>query len=181
MAEFRIETERLVLRDWRAEDWAPFLAHTNTPEVMRWLGGVMDAEKAEMQRARLYAYAADHGHTFWVVERLADGGHLAGEILGFCGLKLSNQPGGPLGEFEAGWRLRADAWGHGYAREAAEATLNAAFAHFAAPQVIALTVAGNTASWGLMERLGMRRRPDLDFDSADWDPDEGRVIVYSLK
>ena len=71
--------------------------------------------------------------------------------------------------------------GHGYAREAAEATLNAAFAHFAAPQVIALTVAGNTASWGLMERLGMRRRPDLDFDSADWDPDEGRVIVYSLK
>jgi RimJ/RimL family protein N-acetyltransferase len=40
-----IETERLVLRDWREADLDPFVRHTNTPAVMRWLGGVQDPEK----------------------------------------------------------------------------------------------------------------------------------------
>ncbi len=65
-------------------------------------------------------------------------------------------------EVEIGWRLRHDAWGQGYAREAAEATL--AWGQAAGrPRIIAMTVAANTRSWGLMERLGMLRRPDLDF------------------
>jgi RimJ/RimL family protein N-acetyltransferase len=46
--------------------------------------------------------------------------------------------------------------------------------------VIALTVEGNTASWGLMLRLGMARREDLDFDSADFDPDNPRIIAYAI-
>ena len=55
MAEFRLETPRLILRDWRDEDWAPFLEGTNTPEGMRWLGGVMDAARQQWQRERLVA------------------------------------------------------------------------------------------------------------------------------
>ena len=47
MAEFRHETARLILRDWRAEDWAQFWAATNTPAVMRWLGGVCDDAKRD--------------------------------------------------------------------------------------------------------------------------------------
>lgn len=46
--------------------------------------------------------------------------------------------------------------------------------------MIALTVARNTASWGLMERLGMQRREDLDFDSPDFDPENPRIIAYSI-
>lgn len=175
MAEFRLETERLILRDWRAEDWPRFFAVTNTPAVMRWLGGVLDEDRKLWVRDRLEGYARDHNHTFWLVERKADG-----EVLGFCGIKRSNQPGGPQGDFEVGWRLREDAWGQGYAREAATASLDVAFDRFAAPHVLALTVARNTASWGLMERLGMERREDLDFDNAEFDPDAGRVIVYSI-
>ncbi len=175
MAEFRLETPRLILRDWRDEDWAPFLEGTNTPEGMRWLGGVMDAAKQQWQRERLLGYARDHGHTFWVVARREDGA-----VLGMCGLKRANQPGGPQGDFEVGWRLRGDAQGQGYAREAAMASLNYAFTALDAPHVLALTVQGNAPSWGLMERLGMQRRADLDFDSADFDPDTGRIIAYVL-
>ena len=169
------ETERLILRDWRDGDWAPFWTGTNTPAVMRWLGGVADAEKRQGAQDRLTSYRSEHGHTFWVVERIEDGA-----LLGFCGLKRSNQEGGPIGAMEIGWRLREDAWGQGYAREAAAASLDLAFDRFGAQEVIALTVAGNTASWGLMERLGMRRREDLDFDNAEFDPDSGRIIVYSI-
>ncbi|ALG59905.1 MULTISPECIES: GNAT family N-acetyltransferase [Citromicrobium] len=175
MGEFRHQTDRLTLRDWREEDWPLFWEGTNTPAVMRWLGGVCDADKRAGAQDRLLGYQRDHGHTFWVLERKADGA-----ILGFCGLKRCNQAGGPLGMMEVGWRLREDAWGQGYAREAATASLDLAFERYGADEVVALTVARNIASWGLMVRLGMQRREDLDFANADFDPEEPTIIVYSI-
>lgn len=175
MGEFRHQTDRLILRDWREEDWPLFWQGTNTPAVMRWLGGVCDAGKRAGAQDRLLSYQRDHGHTFWVVECKVDGA-----ILGFCGLKRCNQAGGPLGMMEVGWRLREDAWGQGYAREAASASLDLAFERFGADEVVALTVARNTASWGLMKRLGMRPREDLDFANAEFDPEEPTIIVYSI-
>jgi RimJ/RimL family protein N-acetyltransferase len=178
MTEFRLETDRLVLRDWREEDWPEFFRLTNTPAVMRWLGW-MDEERQQAQRARVEACAARHGHCFWVVERKADGGHLSGEMLGFCGLKRADVAGSPVeGSFEIGWRMREDSWGQGYAKEAAIASLDAGFGRFGAEEIVALTVPGNEASWGLMLRLGMRRREDLDFHDARFEPD--LQIVHSI-
>ncbi len=175
MAEFRHDTARLTLRDWREADWAEFWRVTNTPAVMRWLGGVADEATRAVARARLEAYRSEHGHTFWVVERREDGA-----LLGFCGLKRSNQAGGPQGMMEVGWRLREDAWGRCYAKEAAAAALDCAFDRFGADEVIALTVERNTASWGLMVRLGMERRADLDFASPDFDPENPLIIAYAI-
>ncbi len=119
-----IETERLLLRDWRDTDIAPFVRHTNTPAVMRWLGGVQaEAELESVVRDRLMRWQAERGFTFWAVERKADGA-----LLGFCGLKIADTPGAPIeGAHEVGWRLREDAWGQGYAKEAAIASLDFAF------------------------------------------------------
>jgi RimJ/RimL family protein N-acetyltransferase len=83
--------------------------------------------------------------------------------LGLCGLKLGTV--GPIdGEIEIGWRIAEEAWGQGYAREAASASLDWAWAKLARSRIFAVTVAANTRSWGLMERLGMQRHRDLDFD-----------------
>ena len=181
MAEFRHETERLVLRDWRADDWANFWRHCNTPAVMRWLGGVADAKTQAGAQERLEGYRRDHGHTFWVCERKEDGGHLSGEMLGFCGLKRSNVEGESVfGMMEVGWRLREDAWGRGYAKEAAIASLDLGFDRCGGEEIVALTVPGNTASWGLMERLGMTRRPALDFTDPRWGPELNPTIVYAI-
>lgn len=182
MAEFRIETDRLVLRDWRDDaDWEAFYRLTNTPAVMRWLGGELDAEGLAAQRARVENCAARHGHCFWLVERKADGGHLSGEMLGFCGLKSADAPGSTvLGMVEAGWRLREDAWGHGYAKESAIAAIDAGFGQFDAKEIVALTVADNSASWGLMERLGMQRRADWDYSDDRFDPPFRDTIVYAI-
>ena len=178
MAEFRYETDRLILRDWREEDWEPFFKHTNTPAVMEHLGGVADEETMSAASERVEGYRRKHGHTFWVCERKQDGGHLSGELLGFCGLKRCNDEAGPFGDVEAGWRLREDAWGHGYAKEAAFASLKLGFERFDAPHIIALTVLENTPSWGLMKRLGMERREDLDFASTQFGAED--VIVYAI-
>ncbi|EAQ28493.1 Putative acetyltransferase [Erythrobacter sp. NAP1] len=175
MAEFRHETDRLILRDWREDDWEPFWKGVNTPAVAKWVGGVASEAAMTEGQARLERYARDFGHTFWCIERKADG-----EILGFCGLKRCTDEEGPFGEMEAGWRLREDAWGKGYAKEAAIASLDLAFTRFGAEQVIAMTFKGNEPSWGLMLRLGMSRREDLDWIDTMWELDDPKVIIYAI-
>ena len=170
-----IETERLLLRNWREDDIEPWL-ELNTEPVMRWLGGVRSREQAIAAITdRFIPWQDSRGFTFWAVERKADA-----RLLGFCGLKIADDVGSPVeGSYEIGWRLREDAWGHGYAKEAATASLDHAFYVLAAESVVALTVTGNAASWGLMESLGMTRRSDLDYEGPDWA--EGVVIVYRIE
>jgi RimJ/RimL family protein N-acetyltransferase len=169
-----IETERLRLRNWRDGDAEQFIRHTNTEAVMRWLGGVRTPERSAETVQVLTGWQEERGYTFWVVERKEDGA-----LLGFCGLKIADDEGTPVeGELEIGWRLREDAWGLGYAKEAAVASLDHAFGALGAERVVALTVEENAPSWGLMKRLGMTRRPDLDYSGPDWA--DGPVIVYMI-
>ena len=179
MAEVVADTERLRLRTWDPEDERRFYDIMNVPAVMRWLGGLQTPEEWNAAYQRLRDYERDFGFTFWIVERRCDG-----EILGFCGLKRANAPGGEAiaGEVEIGWRLREDAWGQGYAKESAIASLNLAFERFAAPQVVALTAEQNVTSQGLMKRLGMRRREDLDYVDTRFPPDSdyNPHVVFSM-
>ncbi len=176
MVEIAAETERLQLRTWSDADKAEFVRVTNTPAVMRWLGGVQSAESMAAGFERIDGYQRDFGHTLWAVTRKADGA-----LLGFCGLKRVNSPGASCpGDFEVGWRLREDAWGQGFAKEAAIRSLDLAFGRFEAPHVVALTVAGNAASQGLMKRLGMTRREELDFIDDRFGPEMNPTIVYRI-
>ncbi len=88
MAETIATTQRLILRDWRTSDRDVFLRHLNSEAVMRWFGGIQDEASYEAAFERLDRYRRDFGHTFWIVERRADG-----EVLGFCGLKRVNADG----------------------------------------------------------------------------------------
>ena len=154
-----IGTERLILRGWQDEDIAPFAALCADPEVMAHLGGPQTLAEVEAAIARQRTAQASYGHCFWAIERREDG-----LLLGFCGLRDGGPAGTPVAdELEIGWRLRRDAWGHGYAREAAEAALAWGWANTVRARIFAMTVPGNASSWRLMERLGMIRRGDLDF------------------
>ena len=177
MAEVVLETERLKVRDWQSDaDWNAFFASTNTPQVMRWLNGVMDESAMVAQRARVEMCTAENGFCFWAIERKEDGA-----ILGFCGLKRVNAEGAPnVGDFEIGWRFAEFAQGQGYAHEAAQRAMQAAFEDFDAPHVVALTVIQNEPSWRLMEKLGMERRFDLDFADPRWGPELQDTIVYAI-
>ncbi len=168
MAEVVARTDRLRLRTWDEPDERAFYDVMNTPAVMRWLGGQQSPEQWNAAFERLRGYERDFGFTFWIVERLSDDA-----LLGFCGLKRANAPGaaGMLGEVEIGWRLREDAWGKGYAKEAAIASLDLAFDRFAAPRVVAATAADNAHSRGLMKRLGMVEREDWTFIDERFAPD----------
>ncbi|MFZ4690619.1 MAG: GNAT family N-acetyltransferase [Polymorphobacter sp.] len=154
-----IATPRLILRNWRDDDLIPFNAMGRDPAVMEHLGPLQTHADTQAAIIRLQTIAATHGHTFWAIERLEDAA-----FLGFCGLKIApeNIPG-IEDAIEIGWRLRSDAWGQGYAREAATASLAWGWANLPVDRIIAITTPANLRSQGLMERLGMVRRRDLDF------------------
>ncbi len=155
-----IETERLILRDWRDDDLDPFADMSADPEVMAHLGGVIDRDQTRAVIDRLQAAAEKDGLTFWAIERRDDAA-----FLGFCGLRLGGHAGTAVpDELEIGWRLARPYWSQGYAREAAQASINHGWASTDRDRIAAWTVPANTASWGLMTRLGMSARPDLDFD-----------------
>jgi len=161
-----IGTARLVLRGWRDEDITPFAALCANPEVMTHLGGPQPRAEVEVAITRQRASQARDGHCFWAIERREDA-----MFLGFCGLRDGGPAGTPVvDELEIGWRLRRDAWGRGYAREAAEAALAWGWANTARARIIAMTVPANASSWKLMERLGMVRRGDLDFAHPAFPP-----------
>ncbi len=172
-----IETDRLILRGWRDGDVDPFHAMGNDPDVMRYLGPPMSRADAESAADRQNGLIASHGHCFWAVERKADGA-----FLGFCGIKPGPEGTPIVGELEIGWRLRRDAWGCGYAREAAAAVIAWAWINTDAPEIAAITVEGNANSWGLMLRLGMARDRAADFDHPAV-PDDSplkRHVVYRI-
>jgi RimJ/RimL family protein N-acetyltransferase len=172
-----IMSERLILRGWREEDVDPFHAMCGDPRVMATLGPLMTREETEALVRRVEDVREAHGYTFWAVERRADGA-----FLGWCGVK----PGAPdtpiADDLEIGWRIAAGEWGKGYAREAAQATLDWVWDELDVPLVAAITSTGNRRSWGLMERLGMVRAPEDDFDHPNV-PDDSplrRHIVYRI-
>jgi RimJ/RimL family protein N-acetyltransferase len=167
VAEVVTETERLILRNWRADDRPAYLATCNTEAVTKHLGGPASLGGVEAAFARIAKSQVGHGFSFWAIERKADGA-----LLGYCGLRICDDLDRPVhGEVEIGWRLREDAWGQGYACEAAQATLDWAWANLDADRVVSFTVPANEPSWRLMERLGMIRRPDLDFAHPRFAPD----------
>ncbi|MES2988610.1 MAG: GNAT family N-acetyltransferase [Pseudomonadota bacterium] len=153
-----IESERLILRRWDARDRPIFHAHCSDPVVMENLGPLQTREETDAQLDRQNGFVDSHGYCFWAIERKADGA-----LLGFCGLKPGAEDTPIEGEVEIGWRLGAEYWGQGYAREAAQASLDWAWDNNIA-SVAAITTPANTRSWGLMERLGMIRAPADDFD-----------------
>ena len=73
-------------------------------------------------------------------------------------------PRAPLSEYETGWRFQRDAWGHGFASEAARASLAWGWANLDAPSIIAITVPPNHRSRAVMERIGMTYADGEDFD-----------------
>lgn len=154
----RIETGRLVLRRWRAGDQDAFAAINADPEVARFLPGVMPRALSDALIERFEAHFAQHGFGRWAVERRADGA-----LLGFVGGQTVHfeAPFGPA--VEIGWRLGVQAWGQGFAREAAEAVLRDLRQRIGLVEIVSFTVPANRPSWGLMQRLGFRRDLDGDF------------------
>ena len=160
----RLETERLLLRGWRDGDLDAWARVCADPEVTRFIGGVHDREQAWRAIAVYAGHWMLRGYGLWVVERREDRA-----VIGRVG--LWNPEGWP-GE-EIGWTLAREAWGHGYAIEAAEAAMTWAWETLTVPRLISVIDPRNDRSIAVARRLGMRHARDWEFHGV-------RAHIYEI-
>jgi RimJ/RimL family protein N-acetyltransferase len=154
-----IETSRLRLRRWRDADREPFAAMSADPAVMEFFPDVLSRAEADAFVDRIETHWETRGYGNFALEERE-----SGAFVGLTGL-FDVFPDAPFGQgVEIGWRLARPFWSKGYAREAAEAVIAAAFAEHDFPEIVAFTATPNVRSAALMQRLGMTRDLDNDFD-----------------
>ncbi|SDK73635.1 Protein N-acetyltransferase, RimJ/RimL family [Nonomuraea maritima] len=151
-------TDRLFLRRWRESDFGPWAAMNADPEVRKYLGDLLTREQSDSVVSQFQSEFDQRGYGWWAVELLA-----TGEFIGFAGLDQVDD-GMPFTGVEIGWRLARSAWGHGYATEAALASLTFGFETLELPEILAVTTATNLRSQAVMRRIGMTWDPGDDFD-----------------
>lgn len=156
----RLVTARLHLRGWREADLAALGAINADPAVMAHLGGPMEREASDLMVGRfLQKWQEEPRFGWWAVERTGRAG-----LIGFVGLGEPDFDDPPAPCVEIGWRLARTAWGQGLASEAARACLAHAFGGVGLAEVLSFTTPDNLRSRAVMERIGMTRDPDGDFD-----------------
>jgi len=141
----RLETERLILRGWRVEDFDALAAIHADPDVMTFLGGVQERNDAWRALSSLAGHWVLRGYGKWAVERKSDGA-----MMGRVG--LINPAGWP--GIEVGWTLGKPYWGQGYATEAAEAAMRFAFLTQPVNRLISCIDPDNVASQAVAKRIG---------------------------
>jgi RimJ/RimL family protein N-acetyltransferase len=151
-------TERLLLRGWRDGDRAAWAAMNADPEVMRYFPGTLSRRQSDALADSIEATFERYGFGLWAVE--VKGGP---PFVGFTGLAPLN-PLVPYPGVEVGWRLARLAWGHGYATEAARASVAHCFGTAGLTEIVSVTAEVNTPSRAVMRRLGMVHDPAEDFD-----------------
>jgi len=153
-----LESARLRLRPWTDDDLAPFARLNADPRVMEYLPSVLTRDESDRLAARIRQGLSDHEFGMWAVEIPG-----AARFIGFVGLHAPVFDTHFTPCVEIGWRLAFDAWGQGYASEAAARALDYAFGLVGLDEVVAYTVPANRRSIAVMERLGMTRSPADDF------------------
>ena len=147
MSGVMMETQRLLIRPFDPADWEDLHEYLSDEQVVRYEPyNVFTADESRMEAVR-----RSNDPAFWAV-CLKDGGKLIGNIY------LAGQP---FDTWELGYVFNAKYQGKGYATEAAICLLDYAFVKLGARRVTAFCNPLNTASWKLMERLGMRREGHL--------------------
>ena len=152
-----IETERLLLRQWRPEDRDAFAALNADPVVMEHFPAPLTRPESDALADRASVWLEEHGWGLWAVE-VKDGA----AFIGFTGLAVPRFEAEFTPCVEVGWRLAADQWGRGYAPEAARAALRHGFEEVGLDEIVSFTSLVNLRSQRVMEKIGMTRAGEFD-------------------
>lgn len=157
MTELR--TDRLLLRHWTPDDRAPFAALNDDPAVMEHFPSHLTREQSDAMADRISTFLDEHGWGLWAVEVAG-----TGRFVGFTGLSVPRFEADFTPCVEVGWRLAREGWGHGYATEAAVASVEHGFGELGLDEIVAMVAPANQRSQNVTRKLGMTRDESADFD-----------------
>jgi RimJ/RimL family protein N-acetyltransferase len=165
----KFETQRLLLRQWREDDFSAFHQINTDPRVMELYPALNTPEQTRASMARANESMQVNGFGLFAVEEKS-----TRRLLGFIGLQKVPFEAHFTPAVEIGWRLAFDLWGSGLATEGARAVLEDGFTRCDLKEIIAMTVPHNVRSRRVMEKLGMIQ--DLAGDFAHPRILEGHVL-----
>jgi RimJ/RimL family protein N-acetyltransferase len=148
-----------LLRGWKAGDRAPFAAMNADPTVMRYFAAPLTESETNAMLERNAAHFEQYGFGLWAVELSS-----TGEFIGFIGLSVPQFEAPFTPCVEIGWRLAAQHWNKGFATEGAGAVLRHGFESLRIDEIVSFTTVENLPSRRVMEKIGMHRNPNDDFD-----------------
>ncbi|MCU1457894.1 MAG: hypothetical protein JWL73_1986 [Actinomycetia bacterium] len=154
-----LRTQRLLLRRWRPDDLDPFAALNADPVVMEHFQKLLTRDESDAFAARIEDEFEKVGFGLWAVE-VCD----VAPFVGFVGLHRVPFDAPFTPAVEVGWRIAREHWGHGYVTEAAREAVRYGLEVVGLDEIVSFTTPGNVRSWKVMERLGMVRDPESDFD-----------------
>lgn len=173
-----LETDRLLLRPWQDSDLEPFAALNQDPEVMEFFPKRLSRQESDELVSQIQSRFLKYGYCFWAVELKA-----TGEFIGFLGLNVPGFEAHFTPCVEIGWRLAREHWGKGLATEGARKVLEFAFGELGLTEVVAFTVPANRRSRAVMQRLGMQRDPEEDFEHPQVEAGHqlSRHVLYRIR
>ena len=160
-----MKTERLILEPWRSPDWEAFRPIATDVEVMRYITGGVPWTVEQIQNFvnRQVILYSERGFCRWKLLEAS-----TGALIGFCGAGMWREFLDP----EIGWWLARSHWGRGLATEAARAALYDLFARVGLDRLISIASPDNTASIGVMKKLGFAFEAEFESDGI-------RLIRYA--
>ena len=147
------------MRPWQDQDRAPFAELNADPEVMRHFPATLTREESDAAVDRYRAHMDKHGFGLWATVL-----RTTGAFVGSVGISIPRFEASFTPCTEVGWRVHRSHWNQGYATEAARAAIEFGFREIGLREILSFTPHGNVASRRVMEKLGMTRRADDDFD-----------------
>ena len=163
----QIETQRLVLREMKIDDFSALYKIFSDPQTMQFYPAAFDSEKVKAWIARNQQRYKTDGFGLWAVVLKE-----TGEVIGDCGITLQNIHGNFLPEI--GYHIHKDHQRRGYASEAAKACMDFLFETTDYPAVYSYMKYTNAASYGVALKNGMRFIEEYD-DSVNI-----RTRVYGI-
>ena len=154
-----LRTARLRLRELRDDDLEPWAQLNADRRVRAFFPDVMTRDESRRSIERMREHFARHGFGMWALEVIE-----SGAFIGSVGLNIPTFESHFTPCVELGWRPAFNAWGHGYATEAASAAVASAFDAVGVRELVAFTPQDNLRSRRVMEKLAMTHDPEDDFD-----------------
>ncbi|MGH9574199.1 MAG: GNAT family N-acetyltransferase [Candidatus Acidiferrales bacterium] len=154
-----IESERILLRQWRSTDAEPFAILNADARVMEFFPSTRSRQESDAIIDTIEKRIDQHGFGFWAAELKA-----SETFIGFIGLNVPGYalPFSPC--VEIGWRLAYEYWGQGYAAEGACAALAFGFKKMDLAEIVSFSTVRNFRSRRVMEKIGMVHDMAGDFD-----------------
>lgn len=163
-----IETERLILRGYRLEDFPHVASAWADPEVVRYIGRVSTEEESWARFLRNSALWPMLGYGYWAATE-KDTGRFIGDV-GFADFKREIEPS-LKGVPEIGWVLARWAHGRGYATEAAQGALRWLTEALGPQRTVCIINDDNRASLRVAEKCGYREFARTEYKGS-------RVVMF---